>query len=707
MIGLKVISSPTSRIRLLYYKDKKIAEGGTNNKLGLYAIQDSLFLDGKEIAKTSSKLGLNIKNEKVFWGDVEIKIEENVPPIQQETKYWIPPAQEGSVYKPWSYAELIDEYDKLMAQSNGYIKKIRYEKNSEPILTVNGGFELFHYILEPESYSKTIFIQAGIHGNEMDSKQQLLRVVDILVNKTNQKEYERFKKIRDDVRLIIIPCVSPYGHERASMNVPYIYENINQSNGINLNRNYDFNQQFAIPAAGVGGYPAFDMVETQHTRDILHEIGLENISYAMDWHDGGDVKQHYWISYSVDNDISRNEIDCFIKYLINKHNIENPIIPNCKDTSTTGVASMYFAKTLGIPGSTVEWIGGLLGYEFDTNHMTQSMEIRGNMLLMAYENDIKGWRINEPKDAQYFHFDYPKAFTRDGLRIDASDKRTVVTDEKIYARWDKLLSDYPNYITKSEKLGKNAHGTQDIFTYTFGNGTKKVLYVGGIMRYGASHKIDEFAIYQLIEYLCNDYIVNQSKLLKNLRDNYTIIVLPCIDNQAGNADIIKHCGLNNSCLSFKKWEIIDGKCQPTAYALGNHDIPILKKIIDDNQDLKCIVSGGEIMTGYAGNPVDYSTDFETHIVMPMNVIDNSSIIPYRTHLEAVRNEFVVIENTKGITFGDYAYDNYEIPTYFIQLKASKRFVELAEYHSLKEENYLYSNYEAGRRMANIVNLFIS
>ena len=624
-----------------------------------------------------------------------------IPPEPPLTKYWTPPAQTPSVYKPWSYTELIDEYDKLMAQSNGYIKKFRYEKDGAPVLTENGGFELFSYILEPPTYSKTIFIQAGIHGNEMDAKQQLLRIIDILVNKTNQADYVRFKPIREDVRLVIIPCVSPYGHEHSSMNVPYE----GQTLGLNLNRNYDFNHQFAI-TNGIGGETPLEYAEVRHTRDVVEKIGAENIDYAMDWHDGGDVKQHYWINYSVDGD-NRALVDDFVNYLVSKYKIENPVIDNCKDTSTTGTTSMYFAKSLGILGSTVEWIGGFLGYKFDSSQMTQSMEIRGNMLLMAYENDIKGWRINEPEDAQYFHFNYPKAFTRDGLRIDAADKRTIVTDEKIYARWDKLLSDYPNYITKSEKLGTNAHGTQDIFTYTFGNGTKKVLYVGGIMRYGASHKIDEFAIYQLIEYLCNDYIVNQSKFLQELRNNYTIIVLPCIDNIAGNADIIKHCGLNNSCLSYKKWGIVDGKCQPTIYALGNHDIPIIKKVIDDNTDLKCIVSGGEIMTGYAGNPTDYVTDFETHIVLPMNMIDTSSIASYKTHLENDRNEFVVVENTKGVTFGDYAYDNYGIPTYFVQLKVSKKFEELSKYHALKEENYLYCNYEAGRRMANIVNLITS
>lgn len=694
---LKVVDNGVQRV--LMYNNSEIAKGGDLNRFGLYSTSEGLFLDGNKIADNSNGKGLYILNNKVMFGENEVNNE--TEPVS--TKYWTPPTQESSTYKPWDYNGLIAEYDKLMAISNGYIKKYRYEKDGVPVLTKNGNYELFHYVLEPTSYTKTIFIQAGIHGNEMDAKQQLLRIVNILVNKTNEKGYERFRAIRDNVRLIIIPCISPYGHEMSSMNVPYSYEGIEQQYGINLNRNYDFNQQWALSSSGVGGYPAFCMEEVQHTRDVIEKIGAKNIDYAMDWHDGGNVAQHYWINYSVDGD-NRVLVDNFIKYLIEKYNINNPVIDYCKDTPDTGIAVMYFAKSLGLIGSTVEWMGGILGYDFSSNHMTQSMEIRGNMLVMAYENDIKGWKINEPVNAEYFHFDYPKAFTREGFRYDGSDSRTVVTDKQIYTRWDKLHQANTSKILKSAILGQNAYG-QNIYTYTFGNGNNKVLYVGGIKRYGATCKIDEFAIYQLIEYLCDDYIVNQSKFLQDLRDNYKIIVLPCIDNIAANTTTDKYSGLNNMALTYQKWRIVDGKCQPTTNALTYHDIPIIKSIIDNNTDLKCIVSGGEDCSKYAGNTQDYSTDFETQIIIPKN--QTSNINEYKLHLENNRNELVIIENTKGTTFGDYAYDNYNIPTYYVQLKVSKRFTELSSYHTLSETEYLHSNYEAGRRMANIVNLFLS
>ena len=681
---------------ILYFNDIEITNGGVDTS-GLISNGLDLLLGGKIISTCNdSQKGIHVQDNKLYWGDVEVSDGGGGEVV---VGYWNPPTQEASVYKPWDYAELINEYDKLMAEAPDYITKHRYEINGEPVFTKNGNYELFHYELTPSTYKKTIFIQAGIHGNEMDAKQQLLRIVNILVNKTNENGYSVFKEFKENVRLIIIPCVSPYGHDNAVMNVPYEGEQY----GINLNRNYDFNQQWALASVGVGGEYPFEYEEIQHVRDVLNAVGAENIDYFMDWHDGGDVKEHFWINYAVDSN-ARVLVTDLINHLIEKYNIENPVIPNCKDTSTTGIASMWAAKTKGLMASTCEYIGGLLGYNFDSKQMTTSLDIRGNMLLQAYKQAIKGWQINEPENAQYFHFDYPKAFSEKGMRIDGADSRTIVTDSQIYERWDRLQEKYPELISKSEKLGTNAEQTQDIYTYTFGSGNNKVLYVGGIMRYGAPHKIDEFAIYLIIEYLCNDYIVNQSKFLQDLRNNYTIIVLPCIDNQAGNADILKNCGLNNMALTYQKWQIVDGKCQPTEYALSNHDIPIIKKIIDENQDLKCIVSGGEILSGYALNGQDYVTDFETHIVVPKNQTYEPS--DYANHLSNNRNEHVVTEHTTGTTFGDYAYDNYNIPTFYIQLHVSKRWAELADYHTLTSDSYLYYNYEAGRRIANIINLFV-
>lgn len=668
--------------RKLKYNGVDVAVG-TSDKKGFYVDEISgnriLKFDGATLAKKTDT-----------GGDIGGDTGSYISP----EGYWIPVAQpNGVVEKDQSYETLIGKYDALMAAHPGYITK-----RTSPLVTDSGGYALHSYVFVPQSYTKTFFVGCTVHGNEKDAPIQLYRIAEILCNKTHLPEYAELAKLRNNVRLILVPIISPYGYNNSSMNVPYP----GAQYGINMNRNYDFNHQYSIPSVGVGGNSPFEMEEIQHVRDIISEFGAENIDFYMDMHDGGNVNEHYWINYNVDHP-NRNPVKDFVQYLIEKYNISNPIIPHVADNGITGMAQTWAAKSMGIVASTNEWIGGFLGYDFSSSQMTQSMEIRANILLMAYNQNWKGNIVNI--ESTFFHIDKGKAFTRKSLRKEGASAETLVSDSEIYARWDSLMAKYPTRITKSASLGTNPEGLS-IHTYTIGNGANKVLYVGGVMRYGGTHKIDEYAIWQLAEYLCQDHFVNQSAHLQNLRNNYTIIVLPFIDNVAGNTENDKKKGLNNTVITSPKWQITNGKTVPSSWGLTVHDVPIIKNLIDSNENLKMIVSGGEIMEGYSLNPADYSTNFETQFVIPKNQIwDFES---YRTHLQTNRVENVVVENTKGLTFGDYAYDQYGIKTYFIQVKShAARWAEVSSEMDISADDYLYHNWNAGRRIANIVNVFLT
>lgn len=706
-----------SNNRELLFDTKIVSNGVAKDNKGISISETdtarTLNFDGNSVSSGTalSKKGLSVtevNGERILQFDgatVGGLFTQNPTTELSAQGYWQPPLQEvafgtnASLNKDWTYAQFIAQYDLLMAQHPTYMTKKRYEVNGVPVLTSNGSYELFSYTLTPVNYTKTFFISCKVHGNEDDSSVTLLRLIRIICNETENTGYTTFKALRDNVRFVIIPIVSPYGSDVSGLNVPYP----NSEYGINMNRNYDFNQQYTIPSIGVGGEEPFTMAETQHVRDLVNFIGAKNIDFYSDWHDGGAVLQHYWLSYSVDA-VNRVPVMNFVNYLISKYNIQNPVIDYCKDLNITGLGEGYGGKTLGLVSSTIEWIGGYLGYDFGVAQMTQSLEVRGNMLWMAYKENWKGWKVNELPNASYFHFDYPKAFSRQTLR--ENTPFYTVTDSMIYSRWDSLKNANSSYITKSAILGYDATGTIPIHTYTLGNGAKKVLYVGGVMRFGATHNIDEFAMYMIAEYLCEPSIVAQSVFLQDLKNNYTIVVLPSIDNRAANETNYIKAGLNNTVLSNQRWKILNGKCVPNDGVIGqgNHGVIIIKNLIDANTTAKCIVSGGEIMGGYAPNPPDYTTNFETQIVLPKNMVSNLST--YANHLTTNRNELVSIENTQGVTFGDYAYDNHALPTYFVQLNVSKRFTELAAFHTLTANSYMHGNYEAGRRMANIVNLFL-
>lgn len=721
--GIGLTTNPLTRD--LFFGSVLIATGNHQNPTG-YTVQDGvLYYDGNRVGNLDP---IDPENP-----DSEFSVE----------GYWIPPEQPANPsVGSLTTADILGMYDAIAA-TEPRLTKHRYEDaDGNPILSVTGSHELFHYVYEPENYTKTLYVQAGIHGNEKDARYTTFKIIEAMLTKHNQSGYKAWKPLYDSLRLILIPVVHPWGTDYrydtgaiGNMNAPNQHETPTQTNSVNLNRNMDFDHQYALASVGTGDTLPMSYPETRHIRDVVEKYGPHTIDYALDMHDGERVAEHYWVNFPADSKAPKLVLN-FLSYLIKTYIPEGttPVIPNCKDTSTTGITSGWFAKTMGIPASTGEWIAGLFqpgGYKFDSYQFTHSMAIRANLFFMVFNNDVKGWNIEEPQDAQYFRFDYPKAFTKRGMQYDRASAELQVQDDQICARWDALQAKFPNLITKSASLGLNAKG-DDVYSYTFGSGTKKVMYVGGVMRYGGTRKIDEFAIYQLVEYLTNDYIVAQSKFLQDLRNNYTIIVLPFIDNLANNTAPNTTAGLNNAALSRQRWVIgVDGKAVPASGAHGsdNHGVKIIKQLIDSHSDLKCIVSGGEVMTGFASNnQTEYSTEFETHIVLPKNKSTSSIItvsqntiigenlivgssVPndlnsYVDYLRTNRNELVVVENTQGVTFGDYAFDTFSIPTYFVQLKVSKRFTELAEYHTLTAERYMHANFEAGRRMANIANLFL-
>lgn len=712
--------------RSLKFNDEQVATGGENLQ-GLSAQGDNLLFDGKVIATSSDRKGLHVQNGVLYFGDVAIMGGVVPPPIEPDepsepeiTSLWLPPTQEASTYTPYSYSGLIERYDALMSRHSSYISKATYTEHGY------GDYPLVSYTLTPQNYTKTMFLQAGIHGNEHDAPQTLLRIVEILCDHVYENAYSVMRPLRENVRFVIIPCVFPWGWDNLSMNRPY--ENLQgDSVQMNMNRNLDFNHQYYLAAAGTGGNYPWQVPETRHIKSVLESIGYENIDYAIDYHDGGDVKQHFWINYNMDSDnapVVRKLVADLVDYEEKnypqyKDSAKGWVNTNCCDAGaySTGVASAFWNYSTGILASVCEYIGGYFGYNFDAEQMTRSLRIRANMLLYAYGITTKGWTINEENGATRFRFDTPRTMTRQGLREDATDttmSQTQVTHSEVYARWDALSENYPSIVRKSASLGKNNEGNE-VYYYTIGNGAKKVLFVGGSLRWGAAHKETEFGAYTLAENLCSDYLVAQSALLQQLRDNYTIVVLPCINiNAGGNVAGIREIGLNNMALSYKKWELVNDICQPTSYAQNTaKDIPILLSFFNAHQDARLILSGGEDTSGYAFEEPKYNMDYMTQFILPKKMQTPSWLTDFAAYLESERKETTPdIISTDGKTFADYVFDNLSIPALYLNLQLDGTWDARKQYSAPEEKDgngskYFYRSYETGRRLAAIVNIMLS
>lgn len=728
----KGINIKNTTPRSLALGDDVIVAGGELNELGIYTNGDDLLFDGKVIATSSSPLGLRVVGNDLYFGNTKIGGETPPEPPIPTANLWTPPTQAASSYTAYSYAQLISMYDALMAEHPDYITKGVYSEKGYQ------DYDLVHYILTPENYTKTFYLQAGIHGNEHDAPQVLYRIIDILCNHINENAYKRLKPLRENVRFVIIPIVNPWGYDNTWMNIPYIDWNgdaqTTLGNAMNANRNCDVNQQFYLDASGTGGNYPWQIAETRHIKSLVETYGAHIFDYMVDFHDGGNVDEHLWFNYNMDGanaTVMRQLLVDLIDYEealrlaggtdYRRFDIEtadelgyvHPHVCDCSGYST-GTNAGWYNTTLGSLGSVCEYMGGIFGYTFNAEQMTRSLRIRANMLIYAYEMiNTKGWLVNEPQGADYFHFDYPISMTRQGLRVDATDmttSHTQVTIDEVYDRWDALASANPSYVTKSASLGTNGDG-QNIYYYTLGSGAKKVLFIGGALRWSVNHKETEFGIYTLAQYLCNNYIVNQSAFLQNLKQNYTIVVLPCIDINGGNNAVGAYGrGLNCSALNYGKWQITNDKCVPTTYAINTaNDVPIFLAFLQAHTDALMILSGGEDTSGYTYEAPKYSTDYMTQLILPKNQTLPQVVQDYLDHLENDRGEnAVVVESTNGKTFGDYAYDNYGIPTIFLNMKVSQMWSErmwMAQ-DGDTSGRYFYRNYETGRRIANIANLFL-
>ena len=777
----KGITIESGSPRTLNLEGVDVAQGGSANQAGLYAVGSKLYLDGGEIADADGSIGLLDADGTLTFNGSEVgggTPTPPTPPSPSETVLWLPPVQAASSKNKYDARGFISAFDELMSGSSypGTIKKYEYietQDGTEDLLnglvvskwshrfeevqsgdynSANGAgagnYPLYHYVFTPSGgYTKTFFVEAAIHGNEKSGPQTLLRIMQIICNECNQSGYSRLAPLRDNVRFIVIPVVCPQDVNNNTQAHPYydIVENTNKT--VNPNRNGDFNHAYPLNSSGTGGNYVWQIPEIRHIKALVESVGPQNIDYLFDFHDDeGTVKKHFWFNYNMDGvngAMSRKLLDDLIAYeeelrlaggrdyrmFTGGDDVADElgyIHPNVADQGgySTGTISAWAGITLGIPSSAPEYIGGIFGYGFNSEMMTRSLRIRANILIYAYETvAAKGWLVNEEEDARYFHFDYPVGMTRQGLRADSAGSYSQYerpTIAQVYARWDALVAKYPAYVVKSASLGTNAYNN-DIYSYTLGSGSKKVLFIGGSMRWNVAHKETEFGIYVLAEYLCNDYIVNQSRFLQRLKQDYTIVVLPCIEfNYGDNQATLNLLGLNAAAQSsYAKWECdSQDKCVPSSFATSTaKDVPIFMSWLALHQDAIVLLSGGEDTSVYSGERPKYETDYMTQVIYTRNQPIPSWLTAYCNHLEDRGENAPDVEPTKwveyysrklGLTCGDYAYDTYGIPAYFINLKVSDKWAERRQYAQANDsaEHYMYRNYETGRRIANIVNFFL-
>ncbi|MBO5453268.1 MAG: hypothetical protein J6A69_04815 [Clostridia bacterium] len=273
----------------------------------------------------------------------------------------------------WDYPTFVEKiYEPLRRKYPDYIKRhsIGFDTSGE--------YEMWAYEFAPENYTKTIYIQSGVHVIETDAYFGLARVLTMIAN----REDERLSKVRDNVRFLVVPVVSIWGISKRGG-----YEEMMSKDRYNFSHN----------AAHVNANRDFFELKAKETVNVINFIEKysKDICFAIDCHSTTDVVLGaYLLPYSDGMPESiANKLKHINSELYKKHPTE---IPNLfmgeeKYYPTGALTSTYNAgitKKFGIFALTIEHNDYIYDKKLGTSlAMTLSVELIGNHLIQISEDE--------------------------------------------------------------------------------------------------------------------------------------------------------------------------------------------------------------------------------------------------------------------------------------------------------------------------------
>ena len=327
-------------------------------------------------------------------------------PITLDDKYkialdwWQPPAQPDT----WK----VDSSSSTSANkgtSDSFINEFYepYLSNSYDNLTItkeiigkdeSGLYDIPMYIFTPKNYTRTILLESGMHTYEYEGYYGLGRLIYYIVNEPDI--HEGIKYIRDNVRLLVIPVLNPWGMNQQ----PHIYGNCNR---ININRDWGYDDYFALPETnpntnewtGTGEYP-FSQSESRAFRDVLIKYQGE-IEFVVNCHTGKGWDQDVWCYYVKEDKILQPKIKEYEEWIspifaeergVSISNLKNRVLD-----ANTSYMIRYINNYLGIPACTPEMVPNRTGGDAinDSTSLTAYLRHIGNIIIhgLCSENYIE------------------------------------------------------------------------------------------------------------------------------------------------------------------------------------------------------------------------------------------------------------------------------------------------------------------------------
>jgi len=206
-----------------------------------------------------------------------------------------------SVYP--NYQEISDEINSL-ARSNSNIIKIeeigKSQFNNLPLFAIKISENPQGKEDEP-----SVLFMAGHHAREPVGVQVCLSILKYLIKNKNKEETQKWLK---NMAVWIVPCINPDGYDYVISNqleYPWWRKNLHDNNnngvfepefdGVDLNRNYDFNWEFGGSAKPETWYFKGDVPASESEISAVVKLAeRERFIAAIDFHSFGEAVLYPW-----------------------------------------------------------------------------------------------------------------------------------------------------------------------------------------------------------------------------------------------------------------------------------------------------------------------------------------------------------------------------------------------------------------------------
>lgn len=244
--------------------------------------------------------------------------------------------------------------------------------------------------VDPHVKKPTFLIMSGIHGFERTTVLSTYRFFEDLVNRKNMPAY-----FPEGAIFKVVPVATPWGFDKKNR--------LNQ-NGVNLNRNFDYNwiESDLGANANYSGPSAASEVETQAVTNWLN--ANKDATLFLDLHTSSKFHQLASLIGARDNEavtkaknVALRGIDKVIPFWKNKIGYgSETIFPYSSylegyNGEVVGVSTYYASEVLGIPSlsleCTCEW-SMTTGSPLSATAIATCAEVLGNILLETYIQSV-------------------------------------------------------------------------------------------------------------------------------------------------------------------------------------------------------------------------------------------------------------------------------------------------------------------------------